>query len=297
LPTVEVSFSALPAHVRTARLIAVAVARRAGVAEDLLDEVRLAVGEACSRAVELHQRHKAGASIAMSLVDEQDRFTIEVIDQAPADGESSAADLDQIDAASLAQPEHLDLTAAPTAEPGSDLPPAGFGLPVVRGLVDHVDGYKARNHNQRSTFGAVMDDVCDRWVLGIMYAGGCLNLANDYPHVLIVLGFGITGSLTNVIIKLSIYAESQPDIWREKGKIGHPVDVVGLFGSAEFLIYYGFGVFFTALLHDPRPLLAGCWAVAIMSHVSLLQRVRFAWKRYRFVDPGLVTDDDKAEAG
>ena len=26
-----------------------------------------------------------------------------------------------------------------------------------------------------------------------MYAGGCLNLSNDYPHVLIVLGFGITG--------------------------------------------------------------------------------------------------------
>jgi hypothetical protein len=30
--------------------------------------------------------------------------------------------------------------------------------------------------------------------------------------------------------------------------------------------------------------------VAIMSHVSLLQRVRFAWKRYRFVDPGLGGD-------
>jgi hypothetical protein len=27
-----------------------------------------------------------------------------------------------------------------------------------------------------------------------------------------------------------------------------------------------------------------------MSHVSLLQRVRFAWKRYRFVDPGLAGD-------
>ena len=25
-----------------------------------------------------------------------------------------------------------------------------------------------------------------------------------------------------------------------------------------------------------------------MTHVSLLQRVRFAWKRYRFVDPGLA---------
>jgi phosphatidylglycerophosphate synthase len=161
----------------------------------------------------------------------------------------------------------------------------GLALLLFRGLVDHIDGYKARNFNQRSTFGAVMDDLADRWVLGIMYAGGCLNLAYDYPHVLIVLGFGITGSLCNVIIKLSIYAESQQDVWREKGKIGHPVDVVGLFGSAEFIIYFGTGVLFTALLDDPRPLLAGCWAVAIMSHVSLLQRAFFAWKRYRFVDP------------
>ncbi len=168
----------------------------------------------------------------------------------------------------------------------------GFVLLLVRGLVDHIDGFKARNFNQRSTFGAVMDDVSDRWVLGVMFAGGCLNLSYDYPHILIVLGFGITGALTNVIIKLSIYAESQQDIWRREGKIGHPVDVVGLFGSAEFIIYYGAGVFFTAVLHDPRPMLAGCWAVAIMSHVSLLQRVRFAWKRYRFVDPGLAPAAD-----
>src|SRR5436190_9310086 len=58
----------------------------------------------------------------------------------------------------------------------------GLVLLVVRGLVDHVDGFKARNFNQRSTFGAVMDDVCDRWVLGIMYGGACSNLAFDYPH-------------------------------------------------------------------------------------------------------------------
>ena len=43
-------------------------------------------------------------------------------------------------------------------------------------------------------------------MLGIIYAGGCLQLAHDYPHVLIVLGFGVTGSLCNVIAKLSIYA-------------------------------------------------------------------------------------------
>src|SRR5258706_9846068 len=156
----------------------------------------------------------------------------------------------------------------------------GLALLLVRGLVDHIDGFKARNFNQRTTFGAVMDDVADRWVLGIMYAGGCLRLSYDYPHVLIVLGFGITGALTNVIIKLSIYAESQQDIWRDKGKIGHPVDVVGLFGSAEFLIYYGFGVFFTAVLDDQRPLLAGWLAVAVMNHVSLPQPVPVPLETY-----------------
>lgn len=173
----------------------------------------------------------------------------------------------------------------------------GLVLLLLRGLLDHIDGYVARNRNQRSTFGAVMDDVSDRWVLGIIYAGGCLALSNDYPHVLIVLGLGITGSLSNVIIKLSIYAESQQDIFREQGKIGHPVDVVGVFGSAEFIIYFGTGVLVTSILNDPRPMLAGIWAVAIMSHVSLLQRCAFAWKRYRRVDPAaLISEENSAES-
>ena len=168
----------------------------------------------------------------------------------------------------------------------------GLALLITRGLVDHVDGFVARQRDQRSTFGAVMDDVSDRWVLGIVYAGGCLYLAKDYPHVLIVFALGITGSLSNVIIKLSLYAESQQDVFRHQGKMGHPVDVVGVFGSAEFIIYFGSGVLFTALLHDPRPMLAGAWAVAIMSHISLLQRVTFAWRRYRLVDPAALTADD-----
>ncbi|RMH37233.1 MAG: CDP-alcohol phosphatidyltransferase family protein [Deltaproteobacteria bacterium] len=179
----------------------------------------------------------------------------------------------------------------------------GTLLFALRGIVDHIDGYVARTRNQRSTFGAVMDDVSDRWVLGVIYAGGCLNLAADYPHVLIVLGLGITGALSNALIKLSVYAESQQDVWREHGKIGHPIDSVGSFGSAEFMIYFGFGVLGTWLTDDPRPLLAGAWAVAIMSHISLLQRIWFAWRRYRAVDPvalstGSVDDElEQTQAG
>ena len=56
---VELTLPALPAHVRTARLVGVAAARR-GLDDGLVDEVRLAVGEACSRAVGLHAKHAPG---------------------------------------------------------------------------------------------------------------------------------------------------------------------------------------------------------------------------------------------
>ena len=55
MATVELRFTALPEHVRTARLVAVSLARRAGVDDETLDEVRLAVGEAATRAVGRHR--------------------------------------------------------------------------------------------------------------------------------------------------------------------------------------------------------------------------------------------------
>ena len=80
MPTVEVSFTPLPAHVRTARLVATAVARRSGVDEALLDEVRLAVGEACSRAVEAHRLHCPAEPVRIALTDSAGRFEVEVTD-------------------------------------------------------------------------------------------------------------------------------------------------------------------------------------------------------------------------
>ncbi len=85
MATVEVTFTPLPAHVRTARLVATAVARRSGVDESLLDEVRLAVGEACSRAVEAHQKHCPGRPIRVALTDDGERFEVVVTDAVPAD--------------------------------------------------------------------------------------------------------------------------------------------------------------------------------------------------------------------
>ena len=133
MPTVEVSFTALPAHVRTARLIALAVARRAGVDEQILDEVRLAVGEACSRAVNVHQSAAPTNAVVMRLTDEQDRFTVEVVDCGPLDESVEASGLDDLDPQSLAEGEPADGDRVP------DLLPPGFGLAVISGLVEDVN--------------------------------------------------------------------------------------------------------------------------------------------------------------
>jgi len=91
MATVEVTFTPLPVHVRTARLVATAVARRSGVAESLLDEVRLAVGEACSRAVEAHLLHCPGQPIRVELTDDGEQFEVVVIDAVPATAGGPAA--------------------------------------------------------------------------------------------------------------------------------------------------------------------------------------------------------------
>jgi serine/threonine-protein kinase RsbW len=117
MATVELTFTALPAHVRTARLVATAVARRSGVDESLLDEVRLAVGEACSRAVEGHQLYCPAEPVRLALTDLAGRFEVEVTD-----------------------------TCAPDAQwgrnpdgrgPASGLP-AGLGIAMIEGLADDV---------------------------------------------------------------------------------------------------------------------------------------------------------------
>ncbi|MFJ5999606.1 ATP-binding protein [Streptomyces sp. NPDC092370] len=117
MATVELRFSALPEHVRTARLVAAAVARRAGVDEAVLDEVRLAVGEACTRAVGLHQTGGISAPVKVLLIEEEKQFSIEVGDEAPhaVSGERGPGDS------------------------GGEADEDEMGLAVISGLVDDVE--------------------------------------------------------------------------------------------------------------------------------------------------------------
>ncbi|MER5466372.1 ATP-binding protein [Streptomyces sp. NPDC002668] len=126
MATVELRFSAQPEHVRTARLVAAAVARRAGVDEAVLDEVRLAVGEACSRAVGLHRSHGITAPVRVMLSEEEKTFSIEVGDEIPAAGGGG----------SHAAPGAREAGDADLDSDGED---EMMGLAVISGLVDDVE--------------------------------------------------------------------------------------------------------------------------------------------------------------
>jgi anti-sigma regulatory factor (Ser/Thr protein kinase) len=102
---VELRFSPRTSNVRTARLVAATLARRFGLAEEALDEVRLAVGESAARAVAIHQGLALEEPVVVVLEDGPDAFCIQVQDRGPAE--------------------------APEPEPG-------LGLAVVTGLVDDV---------------------------------------------------------------------------------------------------------------------------------------------------------------
>ena len=83
---VELLLSPLPAHVRTARLVVVAAARRAGLDDGLVDELRLALGEACSRAVGLHARHAPDVPVKVTISDDPAGLTVTVVDAGPEAG-------------------------------------------------------------------------------------------------------------------------------------------------------------------------------------------------------------------
>ena len=122
MATVEMTFTPLPAHVRTARLVATAVARRSGVAEALLDEVRLAVGEACSRAVEVHQEHCPAEPVRVALTGADRRFEVVVTNTAASDDGME-----------------MPTIPAPATPPNGPLGlPGDLGLAVIAGLADDV---------------------------------------------------------------------------------------------------------------------------------------------------------------
>ncbi|HVE73956.1 MAG TPA: ATP-binding protein [Mycobacteriales bacterium] len=122
---VELRLSPLPAHVRTGRLVGVAAARRAGLDHERVDEMRLALGEACSRAVSLHASHAPDEPVVVTVEDSSAGLVVRVTDRGPATGDS--ADL------------AADLLNEMPADGAEQVAHPGVALAVLRGLVDDLE--------------------------------------------------------------------------------------------------------------------------------------------------------------
>jgi len=129
---VELLLSPLPSHVRTARLVAVAAARRAGLDDELVDELRLAVGEACSRAVGLHAHHAPDLPVRLTVEAGATGLTLTVHDSGPAAGPVLADPAEGMLAGA-------DSRLASESDGGFDeLSDPDVALAVLHGLVDDV---------------------------------------------------------------------------------------------------------------------------------------------------------------
>jgi anti-sigma regulatory factor (Ser/Thr protein kinase) len=150
--TVELRIAALPGHVRTARMIATAVARRSLVPTDALDEIRFAVGEACLRAVNVNRLRAPEDLVVVRMTSADGVFTVSVADSGePGDDAAPGPD-----GGPLGLPAQFGVAGygtetagsgpgaeylpgdADSAGAGSALPP-GIGLALIEGLVDDVE--------------------------------------------------------------------------------------------------------------------------------------------------------------
>lgn len=73
---VTIAIARDPALVRTVRLVAAAVARRASASDSLIEEIRLAVGEAC--AVMIGEESSASDDQVEVSLQSEDQFTVRV---------------------------------------------------------------------------------------------------------------------------------------------------------------------------------------------------------------------------
>ncbi len=118
MPTAELALSPRPELVRIARMMSVALARRGGLPDELLQEVRLAVGEAATRAVGVHRRSGSDELVRFTFVEDDRGYEVRVHDVGPVDDVAEVVDLDAF------------------AEDGQ-LPPE-LELALIRGMADQL---------------------------------------------------------------------------------------------------------------------------------------------------------------
>ncbi len=122
----ELEIPAIAKYVSLARLLAGSIARRMNFSEDSVDDLKIAVSEMCTNAI-VHTGNGTTRRppITIRYVIGEDRLTIEVSDQGPGFDPSRLND-----------------------HPEADLLDKGFGIPLIKSL---VDVFECQSHPQGGT--------------------------------------------------------------------------------------------------------------------------------------------------
>jgi serine/threonine-protein kinase RsbW len=119
---VELEIPARPEYIALVRLVVSSLASgRRVLADERVDDLKLAVSEACTNAIEAHGALDVDERVRVRCQDSDDRFQVSVDDR----GEG-------FDPTSL--PEH-----PPVTDPDRLNFERGLGIPLIRTLVDEVD--------------------------------------------------------------------------------------------------------------------------------------------------------------
>jgi serine/threonine-protein kinase RsbW len=119
---VKLTFVAKPAHVRTARQVAVALARRSKIPDDVLDEVRLAVSEACGLLVSLQRQERPDDPVVLVFEDSAG-LAVDVRSTAPLEPATGDAALKLLTDAILPSPDTAELPVGAALAVLSELAP------------------------------------------------------------------------------------------------------------------------------------------------------------------------------
>ena len=120
--SIELEIPARPEYVALARLVVSSLASsRRDLTDDRVDDLKVAVSEACTNAIEAHHSADSDDSVVVRCIELEDRIEIEIEDR------GSGFDPETL-------PEH-----PPVTDPERLNFERGLGIPLIRTLVDEVD--------------------------------------------------------------------------------------------------------------------------------------------------------------
>ena len=119
---IELGIPARAEYVALARLVVSSLASsRRDLPDDRIDDLKVAVSEACTNAIEAHRTSGRSANVTVACIEHDDRLVVTISDQGAG-----------FDPGSL--PEH-----PPVTDPERLNFERGLGIPLIRTLVDDVE--------------------------------------------------------------------------------------------------------------------------------------------------------------